>query len=156
MSVAPTRVGVISDTHGLLRPQAVAALAGSELILHAGDVGGAEILAALEAIAPVYAVRGNNDRAPWADTLPERRIVEVSGMRILLLHDAGQLAGDSAQDCEVVITGHSHRPRLERREGVLHLNPGSAGPRRFRLPVSLARLDVVAGEAHAELVELQI
>lgn len=149
------RIGVISDTHGLLRPQASAALAGSELILHAGDIGSPEVLSALQALAPVAAVRGNNDTAPWALALPETRVVEASGLRFYLLHDLKTLALDPlAAGFAAVISGHSHKPLAERRAGVLYLNPGSAGPRRFQLPISLARLQLHDGQVHAELLHL--
>ncbi len=150
-----TRVGVISDTHGLVRPEALAALRGSELILHAGDVGGPSVLAALRALAPVVAVRGNCDRGDWSRTLPAAETVEVAGALIHLLHDRLDLGLDPrAAGLVAVVSGHTHRPAATRRDGVLHLNPGSAGPRRFGLPVSVARLVVDAGRAEAELVEL--
>lgn len=149
------RIGVISDTHGLLRPQALAALAGSELILHAGDIGSPEVLSALQALAPVAAVRGNNDTAPWALALPETRVVEAGGLRFYLLHDLKTLALDPVTaGFAAVISGHSHKPLEERRAGVLYLNPGSAGPRRFQLPISLARLQLHDGQVHAELLHL--
>lgn len=149
------RIGVISDTHGLLRPQALTALEGSELILHAGDIGAPEVLAALETLAPVLAVRGNNDTEPWAQALPETREVEVAGLRFHLLHDLKTLALDPVTaGFAAVISGHSHKPLAERRAGVLYLNPGSAGPRRFQLPISLARLQLHDGQVHAELLHL--
>lgn len=149
------RIGVISDTHGLLRPQALAALAGSELILHAGDIGSPEVLSTLQALAPVVAVRGNNDTAPWAQALPETRVVEAGGLRFYLLHDLKTLALDPVTaGFAAVISGHSHKPLEERRAGVLYLNPGSAGPRRFQLPISLARLQLHDGQVHAELLHL--
>lgn len=149
------RIGVISDTHGLLRPQALAALAGSELILHAGDIGAPEVLAALEAIAPVAAVRGNNDTEPWAEALPETRVVEAGGLRFYLLHDLKTLALDPlAAGFDAVLSGHSHKPLAETRAGVLYLNPGSAGPRRFRLPITLARLRLAEGRINSELLHL--
>ncbi|TAJ51288.1 MAG: metallophosphoesterase [Nevskiaceae bacterium] len=149
------RIGVISDTHGLLRPQALAALAGSELILHAGDIGAPEVLAALEAIAPVAAVRGNNDTEPWAEALPETRVVEAGGLRFYLLHDLKTLALDPlAAGFDAVLSGHSHKPLAETRAGVLYLNPGSAGPRRFRLPITLARLRLQDGRIDSELLHL--
>jgi uncharacterized protein len=150
-------VGVIADTHGLVRPEALAALGGSHLILHAGDVGSLEVLARLREIAPVVAVRGNNDRGAWARTLPERVIVEVGGRRLHMLHDVKTLGLDPvAARVDVVIAGHSHQPRIERWDGVLFLNPGSAGPRRFTLPVALARLRVDRGRLDAEIVELSV
>ena len=148
-------LGVISDTHGLVRPAALAALAGVERILHAGDIGGPEVLAALAAIAPVVAVRGNNDRGGWARALPAVATVEVGRHRLYLLHDRHDLAIDPvAEGLAAVITGHSHRPGQTREAGVLYLNPGSAGPRRFSLPISVARLRVTARGVTAELIEL--
>jgi putative phosphoesterase len=148
-------LGVISDTHGLLRPEAVETLRGSDGILHAGDIGALEILEALAEIAPVTAVRGNVDTEPWARALPETEVVEAGGVAIYILHDLGELdLKAEAAGFGVVIYGHSHRPKLEERNGVLYFNPGSAGPRRFDLPVSLGRLTIQAGKVHAELITL--
>ena len=139
-------VGVISDTHGLMRPQALAALAGSELILHAGDIGSPEVLEALRQIGPVVAVRGNNDKGPWAQELADTEIVEAGGVFFYVLHDAAQLDLDPrAAGFAAVVSGHSHRPKVEERKGVLYLNPGSAGPRRFKLPITVARVEVGGG-----------
>jgi putative phosphoesterase len=149
--------GVISDTHGLLRPEAVEALHGSDRILHAGDVGAPDILEALAKIAPVTAVRGNVDTASWARALPETEVVEAGGLLIYMLHDRGQLdLKPEAAGFRVVVYGHSHQPKIEEKNGVLYFNPGSAGPRRFRLPVSVGRLMIGAGKVRAELVELEI
>jgi uncharacterized protein len=150
-------LGVISDTHGLLRPEAVEALRGSDRILHAGDVGAPKILEALAKIAPVTAVRGNVDTTSWACALPETEVVEAGGMSIYILHDFGQLdlRPEAAGFCAVVY-GHSHQPKAEEKNGVLYFNPGSAGPRRFSLPVSVGRLKIEAGKVEAELVELKI
>lgn len=151
------KLGVISDTHRLIRPEALAALAGSELIIHAGDVGTPEVLAALERIAPVHAIRGNIDTASWARSLPEQREVQLENARIWVLHDRRQLSLDpAAEGYRAVISGHSHRPGIDQNGRVLYLNPGSAGPRRFRLPVSVARCEVRDGEIRAELVELDV
>jgi putative phosphoesterase len=148
-------LGVISDTHGLLRPEAVEALRGSARILHAGDIGAPEILEALAKIAPVSAVRGNVDTAPWARALPETEVVEAGGVSIYILHDLGQLdLKPEAAGLKVVVYGHSHQPKMEKKNGVLYFNPGSAGPRRFSLPVSMGRLMIGAGKVRAELVEL--
>ncbi|MET0625365.1 MAG: metallophosphoesterase family protein [Pyrinomonadaceae bacterium] len=148
-------VGVISDTHGLLRPEASEALAGSKLIIHAGDIGGAEVIEALRRIAPVVAVRGNNDRGAWADEFAEYEVVEVGGAFVYVLHDLNELdISPSAAGFRVVVSGHSHKPLAEERRGVLYLNPGSAGPRRFKLPVTLARLNVSADDASAEIINL--
>jgi hypothetical protein len=150
-------VGVISDTHGLVRPEAVAALGGVELILHAGDIGGPEVLEELGAVAPVVAVRGNNDKGAWAEGLPEREVFEVGGVSIYMLHDLKEIElSAEAAGYRVVVSGHSHKPSVAERAGVLYLNPGSAGRRRFRLPVSVARLVVRGGEVGAEIVELSV
>jgi putative phosphoesterase len=147
-----TAVGVISDTHGLLRPEAVAALEGVGQIVHAGDIGTAEILTALSRIAPVTAVRGNNDGGPWAREIEERAVLEIEGHRVFVLHDLKELDVDPAREgYAAVIAGHSHKPLIERRNGVLFLNPGSAGPRRFKLPISLAILSVSAAKLDAQL-----
>jgi len=148
-------VGVISDTHGLLRPQAVAALKGVDHILHAGDVGGQDILDALARIAPVTAIRGNVDTEPWAEGVAEIEVVELGGILIYMLHDLGRLdLKPEAAGMDVVVYGHSHQPKMEEKNGVLYFNPGSAGPRRFQLPVSLGRLVVEDGRARAEVIEL--
>lgn len=151
-------VGVISDTHGLLRPEAAAALAGSDVIVHAGDIGKPEVLAALRTLAPrVVTIRGNVDLR-WAHDYDDVAEVTVAGRRLHVLHDLKQLAIDpSASGVDVVVSGHSHRPLLERKGGVLYLNPGSAGPRRFRLPVTLARLRLTEGrDIDAEIVPLLV
>lgn len=148
------KIGLISDTHGLLRPQALAALQGVDRIIHAGDIGKPEILEALARIAPLDAVRGNNDTGAWASALPERLTLDVDGVAILLLHDVKELRG--APSARVVIAGHSHRPRVEERNGVLFVNPGSAGPRRFKLPISVGMLEIGNGGAVATIVELTL
>jgi len=150
-------LGVISDTHGLLRPEAAAALAGVERIVHAGDIGSPDVLAALGRLAPVTAVRGNNDRGDWAAGLADTEVVEVGGVSLYVLHDLHELDLDPrAAGFAAIIAGHSHQPRLEERDGVLYLNPGSAGPRRFKLPISLARLTIADARVRAELVTLEI
>lgn len=150
-------IGVISDTHGLLRPEAVVALRGSEAIIHAGDIGDPEILKALERIAPVTAVRGNIDTAAWARALPETNVLEVSGLNIYVLHNLQELdLNPTAAGFAAVIFGHSHQPVIEDRKGILFFNPGSAGPRRFSLPISVGKLRVKAGRLHPELIELKI
>src|SRR5262245_54807644 len=150
-------VGVISDTHGLLRPEALAALKGADAIVHAGDIGSAEILDTLRRIAPVVAVRGNNDRDAWASSLPEIAKTEIGGIRIWIVHDLAELAEDPPRaGVAVVISGHSHQPRVERRAGLLFLNPGSAGPRRFNLPIAVARLRLGTSGPRAEIVELAV
>ncbi len=148
-------VGVISDTHGLLRPEALEALAGSGLIIHAGDVGGPEVLEALGRVAPVVAVRGNNDRGEWAEALPENEAFEVNAAHLYVQHDLKELdISPAAAGFRVVVSGHSHKPLAEERRGVLYLNPGSAGPRRFKLPVTLARLRLTGDRPAAEIVNL--
>ena len=150
-------VGVISDTHGLVRPEAVKALRGVELIIHAGDVGSPEVLTALRMIAPVYSVRGNVDREDWARNLPKTATVEVGGFTLFALHDINALdLAPAAAGFRAVISGHSHHPCAEQRNGVLYLNPGSAGPRRFRLPVSVALLKIEGGSLEARVVELKV
>jgi putative phosphoesterase len=153
----PFRLGVIADTHGLVRPEALAELAGSELIVHAGDVGGPHVLDALRTVAPVVAVRGNNDRGSWADALAETEIVHAGGVRLYVIHDVAALALEpAAAGFVAVIAGHSHRPRCEERGGVLWFNPGSAGPRRFRLPIAIGRLEIARGRVRGEIVELRV
>jgi putative phosphoesterase len=150
-------IGVISDTHGLLRPQAVEALQGSALIIHAGDVGRPEILYELRTIAPVIAVRGNVDRDTWADSLPLSEVVEREGVRLYVLHILEDLDLDPpTAGFHAVITGHTHRSKIETKDGVLYFNPGSAGPRRFDLPVSVGRLAMMDGKLVGELVYLQV
>jgi uncharacterized protein len=150
-------LGVISDTHGLLRPEAVAALAGCSRIIHAGDVGKPDVLDRLAEIAPVVAVRGNIDAAPFASALPETAVLEVGGRRIFVLHDVNQLRIDpAAANYAMVISGHSHRHSQAERGGVVYLNPGSAGPVRFRLPVTLARVDVREWPWRIEIVNLDL
>jgi putative phosphoesterase len=150
-------VGVISDTHGLLRPEAVAALRGVDRILHAGDVGSARVLEALAALAPVTAVRGNNDRGAWARRLPATAVLEIGAIRLYVVHDLKDLDVDPrAAGYAAVVCGHSHRPRREDRDGVLYFNPGSAGPRRFALPISLGRLRVERGRVTGTLLTLEV
>ena len=148
-------IGVISDTHGLLRPEALAALAGCEQIIHVGDVGREEIVTELRRLAPVTAVRGNVDHGSWAEALPLQARLSVNGTNILVLHDLHTLDFDpAAAGFGVVISGHSHKPSIERKDRVLYLNPGSAGKRRFTLPVTLARLELGPDGVEAELVPL--
>jgi uncharacterized protein len=152
-----TVFGIISDTHGLLRPEALRALRGSDRILHAGDVGAPEILEALAQIAPVTAIRGNVDTEPWARTLPATEVVNAGGVSIFMLHNLAQLdLKPEAAGFDVVIYGHTHHPKMEERNGVLYFNPGSAGPRRFNLPVSLGKLMIEEGKVRAKLVSLEV
>lgn len=149
------RVGLISDTHGLLRPEALAWLQGSDFIIHAGDIGDPAILEQLAAIAPLTAVRGNNDNAPWGRSLPESAELQVGGLRLQVLHDLAELGVDPrAAGIAAVITGHSHQPHIEDRNGVLFVNPGSAGPRRFRLPIAAGELRITEGQVQAHTVVL--
>lgn len=151
------RVGIISDTHGLLRPEALAFLRGSDYIVHAGDIGESGVLSELSGVAPVTAVRGNNDKGPWAEAIAETEVLKVGAVSIYVLHDLAQLDLDPrAAGYQVVVSGHSHKPLLERRDGVLYLNPGSAGPRRFKLPIAVAELAVAGAAVEGRLVELAI
>jgi uncharacterized protein len=155
MSKTTLRLGVISDTHGLLRPQAIAALRGSDLIIHAGDVGNASVIETLREIAPTFAIRGNVDTGTWASALPSVSLVDVGPSLFYVLHDIADLDVDPmTAGFAAVVFGHSHQPSIETRDRVLWLNPGSAGPRRFRLPVTLARVAVTGRELKPEIVEL--
>jgi putative phosphoesterase len=148
-------IGVLSDTHGLLRGEVLSALDGSELIIHAGDVGSPDVLEALAKIAPVFAIRGNVDKGSWAGALPETRVVEFQAISLYVLHDINALdLKPAAAGFGAVISGHTHKSRMQILDGVLYLNPGSAGPRRFRLPVSIAKLRVADGKVDAEILEL--
>ena len=148
-------IGIISDTHGLVRPEALAALRGSDVIIHAGDIGNPAVLEELGGVAPVVAVRGNNDRGTWAATLANSEVVEIDRTLLYVLHDIQALDLDpAAAGFQAVISGHSHRPSLREDGGVLFLNPGSAGPRRFTLPIALARLHLRDGQLRGEIVEL--
>ena len=148
---ATLRIGLVSDTHDLLRPQVLDFLRGSDHIVHAGDICDESVLQALAALAPLTAVRGNNDRGAWAARLPEAETVELAGVRLHVVHDLKELA--LPVGARVVVSGHSHKPRVEERDGVLYVNPGSAGPRRFRLPISAGELRVASGQVSAHLVE---
>jgi putative phosphoesterase len=151
------RIGLISDTHGLLRPEAVEALAGVERILHAGDIGTAEILTQLAKIAPVTAVRGNNDKGRWATRLADVEVVTLQKLRVYVLHDIADLERDPVSaGFAAVIFGHSHRAKVEDRGGVLFVNPGSAGPRRFKLPVTVGYLEIARGKISANIRELAL
>ncbi len=149
-------IGVISDTHGLLRPQAVDLLRGSDVILHAGDMGSDDIIPTLERLAPVTAVRGNVDHGAWARAFAPDEAVELGGRSFFMLHDLDDLAFDPAEaGFDVVISGHTHRPKMETTDGVLFLNPGSAGPRRFKLPISLAKIVLSEGTMETELLTIE-
>ena len=156
MANAVKRIGLISDTHGLLREETVEALRGSELIIHAGDVGKPEILEALKKIAPVVAVRGNVDTEPWAQALPETAVAEAGEAMIYVLHDVKALdLNPAASGFQIVVSGHSHKPGKTERDGVLYINPGSAGPRRFQLPVTVARLRLGGMPYEVEFVDFE-
>jgi putative phosphoesterase len=150
-------IGIISDTHGLVRPEALEALKGVEMILHAGDIGNQEVLDTLNQIAPVVAVRGNNDKGDWAQSLPDWEVVEVGDVSIYMLHDLKEIdISPSGGGFRVVVSGHSHQPSITEQRGVLYVNPGSAGPRRFKLPVSLAHLNVIGDEVQPKLIKLSV
>lgn len=151
----PTVIGVLSDTHGLLRPQVLASLEGCHAILHAGDVGNQEVLTSLEALAPVFAVRGNMDRGQWAGKLPVTETVEINGWLFFLVHRLEDMDLRPSGLVHAVVFGHSHSPEVFRRDGVLHFNPGSAGPRRFRLPVTMGRITIARGRMEAQVLPLQ-
>jgi len=151
----PVRVGLISDTHGLLRPEAVDFLRGSDLIVHGGDICDPAILTALAAIAPLVAVRGNNDHGAWAERLRESELFQVGGAFVYAIHDVAAIDIDPrAAGVQVVVSGHSHRPSVRRDDGVLYVNPGSAGPRRFKLPISVGELTIDGASVAARTVEL--
>ncbi len=154
--VPATTIGVISDTHGLLRPEALGALRGSNYIIHAGDIGDSQILAKLAAIAPVTAVRGNVDHGEWTQRIPATNVLEIGEVSIYVLHSLQELdLKPEAEKFAAVVYGHSHVPKHELKNGVLYFNPGSAGPKRFRLPVSVGRLLVTDGKVESEIVMLE-
>lgn len=154
---AVRRVGLISDTHNLLRPEALAALSGVDHIVHAGDICSEAVLARLSEIAPVTAVRGNNDKGEWARALPEKEVVTFGAVHVYVLHDLAELDLDPAEaGFAAVISGHSHKPRVEQKGSVLYINPGSAGPRRFNLPISVGFMDVDGQSVRAHIRELAI
>lgn len=149
-------LGIISDTHGLLRPEAIRALGKPDLIVHAGDIGSLSVLESLRGLAPVIAVRGNNDVGNWADALSELENVEVGQIRICIIHDVKKLKLDLAQSqIQVVISGHSHRPSVQNKDGVIFFNPGSAGPRRFHLPVSIGRIRIAGRRVNAQTIQIE-
>ena len=151
------RIGLISDTHGLMRAEALAALEGSELIIHAGDIGNVDVLDSLSQIAPVLAIRGNNDRGPWAKGMADVLKLRVNGVKLQVIHNVhGIEGGPTERNMAVVISGHSHRPGVVKRDEILFVNPGSAGPRRFKLPVSVARMNLAENRLRAVIVELKI
>jgi putative phosphoesterase len=150
-------VGIISDTHGLVRPQALDALRGSKLIIHAGDIGNLDVIYQLRAVAPTIAVRGNVDTQAWAADFPVTEAVKIGQLVFWVLHDIAQLDLDpAAAGFAAIVFGHSHQPSIETQEGVLYINPGSAGPRRFKLPVTVARVSVTAGDIRPEIVSIDV
>lgn len=157
MAPSSSVIGVISDTHGLIRPAALEALRGSDLIVHAGDIGDPAVLNSLASIAPVHAIRGNNDRGNWAADLPTTEVVELGAYSIYILHNLADLDLDpAAAGFTIVVSGHSHKPAVEQRNGVLFVNPGSAGPRRFKLPVTVAKMRLGSGNPVAKIVTLKL
>ena len=155
MAGRSSRIGLISDTHGLVRAEALDALRGCDLVLHAGDIGGPEVLELLRDLAPVVAVRGNTDRGEWTQGISQTEEVQIGSTWVHVLHEIDLLEIDpAAAGFDVVVFGHSHHPIVERRNGVLYVNPGSAGPRRFSLPVSVGRLEIGSGRVEAEILEL--
>jgi putative phosphoesterase len=149
-------VGAISDTHGLLRPEVLKLFKSVDLILHAGDIGDPQILEQLTALAPTIAVRGNNDKGEWARRIPESRQMDVGGISIFMIHDVKEITASRHSGADIILSGHSHKPSIERRDRVLYLNPGSAGPRRFKLPVSVARITISKSQVTARLIEIRI
>lgn len=157
MNVPTFRIGLISDTHGLLRSEATAFLRGSDFIVHAGDICDPRILEELAVLAPVTAVRGNNDHGPWAETIDAIEWLQVGEVLLYAIHDLAEIDVDpSSAGVHVVVSGHSHRPLVERRDGVLYVNPGSAGPRRFKLPISVGEILVSGAAATARTVDLSV
>jgi len=156
MTYPGLKIGLISDTHGLLRPEAVTALRGSDFIVHAGDIGNSGILDSLSKIAPTTAVRGNNDRGDWASRIRETEVLEAGSIAIYVVHDLAGLTDDPPRGFDVVVSGHSHWPVVEWRDKVLFINPGSAGPRRFKLPVSVATLSIADATITPRLIELNV
>jgi len=151
------KIGVISDTHGLLRPEALAALKDSELIIHAGDIGKLELLATLNRVAPVVAIRGNNDRDAWAKGIPDVLKLQVNGIKLQVIHNVHEFAADPrAGGIDAVISGHSHKPGVSKRDEILYVNPGSAGPRRFKLPIAVGMIYLTGKKLRATIIELQI
>ena len=150
-------IGLISDTHGLVRPEALEVLRGVDLIIHAGDIGSREVLDVLRPIAPLAVIKGNNDRGVWAKKLSDTKFVTAGGVKLFLIHDVHELSFEPSKDgIAAVISGHSHKPSIVERDGVLFVNPGSAGPRRFKLPVAVGKLRIADGKLKAEIVELDI
>jgi putative phosphoesterase len=148
------KIGVISDTHGLLRPEAEKCLEGSDVIIHAGDIGNFEIIHNLRMIATIYAVRGNVDKEKWANEFPETLELEILNKKIFIIHNIKEADVNNEMNYDNIISGHSHKPLIEKINGILYLNPGSAGKRRFNLPVTMAQIKIIEGEISAEIIEL--
>jgi hypothetical protein len=150
-------IGLISDTHGLIRPQALEALRDVDVIVHAGDIGKLEVIDSLKTIAPVIAIKGNNDTEPWAKPFPDTKLVKTGTARLYIIHNVKELAVDPvARGFDAVISGHSHKPSVSSRDGILYVNPGSAGPRRFKLPVAVGKLIVNGANIGAQIIELDV
>jgi putative phosphoesterase len=149
-------IGLISDTHGIVRPQALAALQGVDLIVHAGDIGKPEVLASLAKIAPVFAIRGNNDHGPWAESLPDILRLRCGAVSLRVIHNVNEIDWSTTRRDKAVISGHSHKPVVSEREGVLCINPGSAGPRRFKLPIAVGKLKINGVKIAARIIELAV
>lgn len=147
-------IGAISDTHGLLRPEVLKLFKSVDLILHAGDIGDPQILEQLKALAPTIVVRGNNDKGEWATRIPESRKVDVGAISIFMIHDVKEISVSNLTGVDIILSGHSHKPSIERRGGILYLNPGSAGPRRFKLPIGVARITIKKSRVTARLIEI--
>jgi|SRR6185503_6405310 putative phosphoesterase len=154
LTIKSGSIGLISDTHGLMRPEALAALKGSEVIIHAGDIGKLAVIDGLATLAPVLAIRGNNDRNSWAKQLPDLLDLRINGVRICVVHNANEMDSASLAGFQAVVSGHSHKPGLVTKDGVLFINPGSAGPRRFKLPIALARIRLDRGKVRARIINL--
>jgi putative phosphoesterase len=151
------RIGLISDTHGLVRPEALDALRDSDLLIHSGDIGKPEVIMALKEIAPLVAIKGNNDRGPWARRLPDTKKIALENTKLYVIHNVNELEFDPAsRGFRVVIAGHSHKPAIRTKDNVLFINPGSAGPRRFKLPICVGRLIIQGESIKAEIIELGI
>jgi uncharacterized protein len=150
-------IGLISDTHGLIRPEALEALRGVEFIIHAGDIGKREVIDALQDIAPVLAIKGNNDIGGWAHRFPETKLVKSGNIRLFVIHNVNELEWNPvARGYQVVVSGHSHKPSVMTRDGVLFVNPGSAGPRRFKLPIAIGKLFIKENQVNAAIIELPV
>lgn len=156
MKLTAGLIGLISDTHGLVRPEALAALRGSKLIIHAGDVGKPEVIEALKSVAPIIAIRGNNDRGAWAKKIPDVVDLRINGIRLQVIHNVNDFKLEVAGGFKVVVSGHSHKPGVVAKDGVLFINPGSAGPRRFNLPISVAQLKIDGQKLRARIIPLKI